>query len=57
MQQMWQEYATFQVRVYTVQQNCIYQPMMSIDCPLCKTKYVKQQMGHSNSKVSNVNTT
>jgi len=46
MQQMSQGYATFQVRVYTEQQNCIYQPMLSIDCPVCKTKYVKQQMGH-----------
>jgi len=50
MQQMWQGYATFQVRVYTEQKNCIYQHMLSIDCPLCKTKYVKQQMRHSNSK-------
>ena len=43
-------YAAFQVRVYTEQQNCIYQPMLSLDCPLCKTKYVKQQMGHSNKQ-------
>ena len=31
---------------YANQKNSMYLSMLSIDCPLCKTKYVKQQMGH-----------